>query len=183
MPKRDLRNIFGFGEILKFGFPYRHFLNPGFTLIELLIVVTILSLLAVVVFVALNPSQRLMDTKNAKRRADTDSILMAVHESILDNRGLPTNMPAANTEAQIGTAGSGCAIVSGGCNVAQAACVNMIAGAANIAKYLKSNPIDPTGGATYDATKTGYSVMVDSNGIVTVRACGSESGQTIYSSR
>jgi prepilin-type N-terminal cleavage/methylation domain-containing protein len=157
--------------------------NKGFTLIELLLVVTILSLLAVTVFAALNPTQRLTDTKNARRTADVDSILMAIHQSILDNKALPTNMAAANTEAQLGSAGAGCAIATGGCAVGQAACANLLIGANNISKYLKTMPIDPLGGATYDSTKTGYSVMVDSNGLITVRACGSEGGLTINESR
>jgi prepilin-type N-terminal cleavage/methylation domain-containing protein len=157
--------------------------KSGFTLIELLLVVTILSLLAVAVLVALSPSQRLADTKNARRTTDVETILMAIHQSIIDNKALPSNMPAANTEVQLGTAGSGCTTSSGGCSVSQAACVNLLTGTYNVAKYLKTMPIDPTGGTTYDATKTGYSVMIDSNGIVTIRACGSENSQQIYTSR
>lgn len=40
--------------------------------------------------------------------------------------------------------------------------------------YLMSMPIDPTGGTTYTSVKTGYSVVVDTNNIVTIRACGGE---------
>jgi prepilin-type N-terminal cleavage/methylation domain-containing protein len=158
--------------------------NKGFTLIELLLVVTILSLLAMTVYVSLNPSKRLMDTKNARRTQDVDSILSALHQFIIDNKGnMPANMPAANTEVQLGTAGSGCTIATGGCSVAQAACVNLLTGATNLSGYLKTIPVDPTGGTTYDSTKTGYSVLVDSNGIVTVRACGADNGELIYEAR
>jgi prepilin-type N-terminal cleavage/methylation domain-containing protein len=174
-------------ELKEQRFPYPDNMKQtqrGFTLIELLLVVTILSLLAVSVFVALNPSQRLMDTKNARRAQDVETVLTAIHQFIIDNKGaLPTNMPAANTEVQLGTAGTGCAIVTGGCGVAEDACVNLLTGATNLSAYLKSVPIDPSGGTTYDATKTGYSVMVDTNGIVTVRACGADNSQIIYAAR
>jgi prepilin-type N-terminal cleavage/methylation domain-containing protein len=158
--------------------------KKAFTLIELLLVVTILSLLAVAVYVALNPSQRLSDTKNARRTADVDTILMAIHQSIVDNKGsLPSNLPAAGTEAQLGTGAGACsALNTGGCDT-QAACVDLLTGARNLSSYLKTMPIDPAGGTTYDATKTGYSVMVDSNGIVTVRACGADNSAIIYEAR
>ena len=159
--------------------------RKGFTLIELLLVVTILSLLAVSVFVALDPAKRLKDTKNARRTADVDTILAAVHQAIVDNKGsLPTNMPAAGTEVQLGTGVAGCAIAgAGGCTVVQVGCNDLLTGGVNLSKYLKTMPIDPDGGATYTAAKTGYAVVVDANGIVTVRACGSESGLTISASR
>lgn len=163
----------------------------GFTLIELLIVITIISTLAVVVFVALNPAQRLIDSKNARRTSDVDSILTAIHASIVDNKGnYPSAMPAAGAERQLGTgdatAGAGCgvALTGGGCNTpALTACADLLADATyDLIPYLKSMPIDPVGGTTYTAVKTGYSVVRDTNGIVTVRACGAE-GTTVASSR
>lgn len=159
--------------------------RKGFTLIELLLVIAIISALAVTVFVALNPSQRLKDSHNARRTADVDSILSAIHTSIVDNKGqLPSNMPAAGTEAQLGSAVSGCAIATGGCAAAGAGCADLTTGTYSLVKYLKSMPVDPLGSPTYDATKTGYDVVVDTNGIVTVKACGAEgTGVTISASR
>lgn len=148
--------------------------KKGFTLIEILLVVAMISVLAVAVFVALNPAKRLIDSKNARRQSDVDTILSAVHQFIVDNRGVfPTNMPATNAESQLGTAGSGCAIATGGCAVTAAACVDLMTGATNLSSYLKTMPIDPTT-STYTAAETGYSIVRDTNGIVTVRACGSE---------
>src|SRR5260221_29454 len=83
----------------------------GFTLIELLIVITIIATLAVVVFVALNPAKRLADARDSRRTADVDTVLTAIHQAIVDNKGsLPTNMPSTNNEAQLGTSVSGCAL-------------------------------------------------------------------------
>lgn len=182
--------------------------QKGFTLIELLLVVTIIAVLAVAVFAALNPAQRLRDSKNAKRAADVDTILTAIHQAIVDNKGqLPTALTAlgTNVEAQLGTAASGCALTSAtqgpSCNT-RAACVDLTdsGDAINLTKYLNRMPIDPTGyegnsstspDASASAAKTNYSVVVDANGIVTVKACITDavSGQnrnvtnTIYASR
>lgn len=161
----------------------------GFTLIELLIVVTIIATLAVTVFVALNPAQRLKDAKDARRQSDVDSILTAIHVAIVDNKGsVPTNLPAAGAERQLGTGSSvdcATALAANGCSTpASTACADLMTGAINVAKYLKSMPIDPSGGTTYTALKTGYSVARDANDIITITACGKEgTGPNIQSSR
>jgi prepilin-type N-terminal cleavage/methylation domain-containing protein len=165
--------------------PNKNLKRSGFTLIELLLVVTILSLLAVSVFVALNPSQRLIDSKNARRTADVDTILSAVHQSIVDNRGtLPTAITGIGTTTkQLGTATSGCDVATAsGCYVPQSQdCVNVLTGAQNLQAYLKTVPVDPDGGS-YTAALTGYTIQVDANGIITVESCGAE-GTTISVSR
>ncbi len=155
----------------------------GFTLIELLLVIGIISVLSVAVFVALDPATRLKNAKDARRQTDVDTILTAIHQSIIDNKGqYPSNFPAAATEAQLGgaTDTTGCAIATNGCGAAAAACVNLMTGTYNLSKYIASQPIDP--GIT-SGTKTGYTIVRDANGIVTVRACNAESGTNIFSSR
>lgn len=160
----------------------------GFTLIEILVVIAIISALAVLVSVALNPAQRLKDARDSRRVADVDSILTAIHQSIVDNKGsLPSNMPAAGQERQIGAGDNvdcATALTGGSCNTpADTACANLMTGSYNLAKYLKTMPIDPTGGTTFDADKTGYAVTVDANGLVTVKACGTEGTTDIEASR
>jgi prepilin-type N-terminal cleavage/methylation domain-containing protein len=163
-------------------------LTSGFTLIELLIVVAIIAALAVTVFVALDPSTRLKQANDVRRQTDADTILSAIHTSIVDNKGVTlTNMPAANAERQLGTGDAtvcAAAVTTGGCNTpAATACVDLLSGANNLSKYLKSMPIDPLGGTTYTAGKTGYSVVVDSNGIVTIKACGTQGTTNVSVSR
>lgn len=145
--------------------------KKGFTLIELLLVIAILAVLAVAVFVALNPAQRFKDTRDARRNTDVETILTAIHSYIVDNKGaLPTGLTAGMVNKQLGTATSGCSIV--GCGVAGATdCVDL---STPMAKYLKSMPIDPN--STASAGLTQYAVQVDANGIVTVKACSAESG-------
>jgi prepilin-type N-terminal cleavage/methylation domain-containing protein len=142
--------------------------RKGFTLIELLLVVAIIAILAVVVFVALNPSKRLKDSKDSRRATDIANIMTAVHAYIVDNAGsYPAGLTVGMSEAQLGTALTGGAIVTGGCNVATAAALSLIT---PLTPYLKSMPIDPSGSAAL----TKYSIVVDANGIVTVKACGAE---------
>lgn len=159
----------------------------GFTLIELLIVITIIATLAVAVFVALNPAKRINDAEDARRASDVDSILTAIHQAIVDNKGsIPTNFPAVGVEAQLGTgtAAQCSPLATGGCAVLAAqACVNLMADVAiDLIPYLKSMPIDPTT-TTFSSVNTGYAVVRDANGIITVKACGTEGATNISASR
>jgi prepilin-type N-terminal cleavage/methylation domain-containing protein len=147
----------------------------GFTLIELLIVIVILAALTVVVFIALNPVKRQQDPRNARRAIDIQSILSAIHEYIIDNKSFPTGLTAGMQETQLGTSnGSGasgnpsCVIMTGGCIVTATACVDL---SGQLAPYLKSIPVDPSMGT---AAETHYSVTVNTNNIITVKACGAE---------
>ena len=149
----------------------------GFTLIELLVVIAIIAALAVVVFVALNPSQRIIDSRDSRRNADVQSILTSIHQSIVDNKGaLPSGLTTGMAERQLGTAASGCAVATNGCAVVNAACLDM---STPLVKYLKTIPVDPAG----TAAVTGYSVVVDANNIVTIKACGTEGSTPISVSR
>jgi len=151
--------------------------TKGFTLIELLIVIAIISILAVVVFVALNPAQRFKDARDARRTSDVETILTAIHASIVDNKGtLPTGLTTGMSEAQLGTSATTCTVTTGGCAVTTAACLDL---STPLVKYLKSIPVDPNG----TAAKTNYSVIVDTNGIVTIKACGTEGATNISTSR
>lgn len=163
-------------------------MKRGFTLIELLMVVAIISALAVAVFVALNPAQRLKDAQDARRTSDVDAILSAIHQSIVDNRGLyPVSMPPTGVWRQVGAAATGCALSTTYCTgstaVTDTTCANLMANGRNLGAYLASIPVDPLGGTTYTASTSGYSVMVNANGIVTIRACAAQGSVDIYSSR
>ncbi|MEI6690577.1 MAG: type II secretion system protein [bacterium] len=151
-------------------------LRRGFTLIELLVVISIIALLSVVVFVALNPIKRFQDARNSRRWSDVDNILTAIHTSIVDNGGsLPAGLTTGMSAKQLGTCASGGATL---CTGANAVCLDL---ATPLVKYLKSLPIDPqqaSGTTTY-----GYSVAVDSNNIVTVTSCSAENSIVVSMSR
>lgn len=150
--------------------------RPGFTLIELLVVITIIAVLAVTIFAALRPAKRVQDAQDDRRRFDVNSILTAIHEYSIDNNGdLPSGLSNSMVEKQLGTAVSGCATSSGGCNVAGSTdCVNLTTA---LSVYLKEIPVDPEG----TSSLTAYTVHVDTNGLATVRACNGN--VTIYQAR
>ncbi len=143
-------------------------IHKGFTLIELLVVILIISILSVTVFVALNPAKRFADARDARRFSDVDSILTAVHEYIVDNGGtIPAGISA--TEQQLGTSATTCNTTNCTTPPTSAACLDL---SAALAPYLKTIPRDPKVGT---AAITGYKIVKDANGLVTVSACASES--------
>src|SRR5438046_1414103 len=82
-------------------------LESGFTLIELLIVIVVIAALAVTVFVALNPVKRTQDAREARRTSDVETILTAIHEYIVDNKGaLPGTLTTGTTLTMLGTGAS-----------------------------------------------------------------------------
>jgi prepilin-type N-terminal cleavage/methylation domain-containing protein len=155
-------------------------MKKGFTLIELLLVIGIISVLAVVVFVALNPAQRFKDARDARRATDVESLLSAIHQSVVDSKGtIPTGINATEKQIVIDATATGCEVTTGGCGVSDtASCVNLNT---DLAKFLKTMPIDPGLAAT--SKLTGYSVVADANGLITVRACKSEGTVNISASR
>ena len=54
--------------------------NKGFTLIEILIVVAIISILSGIVFYALDPGARFEDSRNTRRKADSEAIIGALKD-------------------------------------------------------------------------------------------------------
>ncbi len=141
--------------------------KKGFTLIEILLVIGIIAVLATVVIVALDPAKRFQDARDSRRLSDIESILSAIQQSIIDNKGiLPPGIDM--TERQIGTAASGCSLSTDVCSVANDGdCVDL---SASLAKYLKSIPNDPANGS---AELTHYAVVADANNLITVKACDS----------
>ncbi|MFZ2189972.1 MAG: LamG-like jellyroll fold domain-containing protein [Candidatus Magasanikiibacteriota bacterium] len=89
------------------------FYKRGFTLIELLITIAIISVIAVAVFVAINPLERFKDARNSRRAADLESIVGAVRMYQIENKGsVPVGLDSS--WRMLGTAGSGCGIFCGG---------------------------------------------------------------------
>ena len=165
-------------------------IKKGFTLIEILLVVAILAILLVVVFAALNPAQRLSDTRDARRWNDVNNLLTAVHECIVDagSSGAMANC--------VGTyvAGEPYEIVfdpSGAPVTPAAACDDTCTGvtsdthcldwSSTLSSYMASMPEDPSG--TSDDGHTEYLVNTDANGLVTLTACEGEGTAAIKVAR
>lgn len=139
--------------------------RKGFTLVEVLLVVVIVAILAGIVIVAINPARQLSQTNNTQRSSDVKSILNAVVEYAIDNRGAyPANITNAAT-----VVGSGAGQID--------ICSDLVP------TYIAEMPFDPTadGAAFTDCTSynTGYTIVEDANGRITVAAPGAELEETI----
>lgn len=148
----------------------------GFTLIELLVVIAIISILAVTVFVALNPVRRFRDARNSRRVVDANNYLTAVHACIVDNAGNAT--PCIGSPVT-GTTYEMTSNTTGACTSACAGTTNCLDLDTNLANYLASLPTDPGG---VDAGRTEYTIAANAAGIVTINACSAE-GTTISAAR
>ncbi|OGH58932.1 MAG: hypothetical protein A2725_04260 [Candidatus Magasanikbacteria bacterium RIFCSPHIGHO2_01_FULL_33_34] len=173
--------------------------RSGFTLIELLIVIAIIAILAVAVFVLLDPLTRFQDSRDAVRFNDAEAIVNAIHLHQVDNGGMFLNAIASttiNTDTWYmiidggGTSGmnSGCddTYDDGNCDasiVDDDDCVDLdqlVSGG-----YLPSVPISPNGVVTWDDGKlngdegTGYALRHNKYGSISIQACESENYDSI----
>ncbi len=149
--------------------------QQGFTLIELLVVIGIIAVLAAIVILAINPARQFRKANDSQRISNVNAILNAIGQYTVDQKG---SLPAPITTSLLGikkTSGADlCALL--------------------VPTYIPSFPIDPKTGvdpatdkndgqisssecasATYD---TGYRVIKDANGRVTVSANGEEPAGT-----
>jgi len=156
--------------------------NKGFTLIELLIVITIIAILAAIVFVAIDPSKRFSEARNSQRRSEVNSIVNAVLQYAVDHDGdYPANIDSDTDSSQVlGTnssgCDSGCTNANGGSTVA--ACVDL--SGYLVDTYLGSIPEDPkTGSPGF----TDYYINKTATGRIVVGACDPELGETIEVTR
>jgi type IV pilus assembly protein PilA len=163
--------------------------KKAFTLIELLIVIAIISILASIVFLALDPLTRFRDARDAHRWADIHSVLNAIRINQVDNKGtfLP---PVANMELgkiymiTNAAVSNGCANYNSNCKVYVSGdnyCVDL--SQLLISGYLGSVPVSPSAAVAWNNYATGYTLEKDSNDILTVRSCEAEDAVEIKLSR
>ena len=145
----------------------KNFMNKGFTLIELLLVVAILSILAGIVILAINPAKQLADSRNAQRRVDVNTIINAIYQYSIDNNG---SLPASITTSATAICKTG------------GTCTSLIDLSVLTAseKYLVSIPFDPSSSTT---NSTNYTVLKSANNRITVAAPGAENSAVISVTR
>ena len=150
---------------------FKHLRNQkGFTLIELLVVIGILAVLLSVTLIAINPARQFSQANNTKRRSDVNSILNAVNQYMVDNKGV---LPAGITSSVQNISNTGANI-----------CVALVP------QYIAALPRDPltaNGVAVTDCTvayDTNYTIVQSAaNNRITVNAPAVELGDSISVTR
>ncbi|MBN2087196.1 prepilin-type N-terminal cleavage/methylation domain-containing protein [Candidatus Peregrinibacteria bacterium] len=145
--------------------------KKGFTLIELIIVIAIIAILAAAIFVAVDPARRLHETRNARRWSDISTILDAVKKYQADNEGTHFTDIANLTDGdyyRIGTESSSICDESCAGQTPSPSCVDLTGIGTN---YLAVVPVDPKVGTQ---AITGYMLMKETSGAVTIYACEPE---------
>lgn len=142
--------------------------KKGFTLLEILLVVAIIAILAGIVILSINPSKQFADANNTRRWADANTILNAVYQYTIDNKGaVPSTIPSFSTE--ICRKSLGCTEY-----------ISLDVLTTN-EKYLVDIPVDPSVIASHAGT--GYFIFRSTNNRITVDAPMAENGVTISVSK
>ena len=158
----------------------------GFTLIELLISISILAILAAIILVAVDPAKRFAQARDARRAAETYSILNAILNYMADNVGaLPAGLDNdVSTAQQLGTAASGCNTGCAPAGTTLSSCLDLTTPLVD--QFIISIPVDPrgtNGAVSYDSSRTGYYVNKTANNRIVVGSCNPERTSVIESSR
>jgi type IV pilus assembly protein PilA len=136
--------------------------KKGFTLIELLIVIGIISILAGIVLVAVNPAQQFGKANDSERKSEISSVLSAIYQYQTSPTvrgalprctvgGVATDIPACGVNF-VGALELGTAATAYDCT------------STLIPSYLREIPVDPS--STYSATNSGYYVCKQTVGAI-----------------
>lgn len=147
--------------------------QKGFTLIELLVVIGILAVLLAITLIAINPARQFAQANNTQRQSDINTILNAVGQYLVDNKG---NIAAMTTAGLTSTPTNIVDAVTDATGVD--ICLLLVP------DYIAAMPVDPQNGVWTDVAgcttyNTGYDISVSAtNNRVTVTATAESVGGT-----
>lgn len=160
--------------------------TDGFTVIELLIVIAIIGVLLAIIFVALDPSARFGQARDAVREHDTQTIVTAIKNYQADNGGENIEGIAGLRIDQVYMITGGA--MNSGCTDNNPNCATEVTGPENCVDvselvtldYLDQVPVAPSAfvvwdkGETDGSEGTGYTIEKSAEDLITIRACESE---------
>jgi len=156
--------------------------KKGFSLIEILIAITLITMLASIVIIAVNPGRQFAQGRNTQRWTAVTSILNSVHQNMVDNNGVWTcDADGDGTPEPTGDDAIPSSATNIGSGVVDYDLCDCI-----VPDYVAAMPYDPSTGSHTDCTiyDTGYEISQDATSKrVTVSAPDSEIGTTISITR
>ncbi len=149
----------------------------GFTLLEILLVVGIISILAGIVIIAINPGRQLANVRNTERSYDIKQIYNAVDQYYIDYSNYPSDITGLLTEiCDTGSATSTHSID----------CTGLVDLSILVPTYLTAIPRDPQGSTlsfipqVYATTNgTGYQIMKNIANKIIIRSAQTEIGKIV----
>jgi len=107
--------LLGFDVNIRLGFMKNFFKDhkseSGFTLVEILIVIGVMAIIAVILYLIVDPKLRFAESRNSRRQAEIKAISDAVGMYIVDHNSYPPGID--DSVKMIGKAGSGCEATCG----------------------------------------------------------------------
>jgi prepilin-type N-terminal cleavage/methylation domain-containing protein len=149
-------------------------MRKGLTLIEIVITVAIIAIVSGIFFLVANPAGQLASARNGRRNADLQSLMLAVRQNIADQGngqfGCASAGPIPTSTKNMGSA-------AGSYNIAP--CI--------VPTYIAVMPFDPGTSTAYYTSpsdyNSGYSIIANASGSVTISAPSAELNKKISTTR
>lgn len=142
--------------------------QKGLSLVEIIIVMAIIAVLGAIVFVAINPSKYMAESRDSERESEVLQILNKLHQYFADDNTIADLEASAGAIGECGTSDS---------NVGTSS-VNLAS--VLVSDYMTEFPVDPADGC--DQTDTCYDICKNSsNGTVTLKAPNAEIKEIVVS--
>lgn len=131
---------------------FAHKSPNGFSIVELLVVGALLTILALSIFILINPTELRARTRDGQRLADMLLLEQAIEQYVGDNKNIPPDTSGVIRQSNLATASGIPANVNG---------TGWIP--VNLSGYLEKLPIDPlnTGNYVYRYYRSGNTYKID----------------------
>ncbi len=145
--------------------------SSGFTLIELLVVIGIITILAAIVLVAVNPGRQFGQARDTQRRSDLYALTSALYQFAAEHNG---NLPDTDGDDLTSNFPTSATCIGNTAPCFDLAAATNAAGLEVIVPtYVAAMPYDPSiTTPAQGAANSLYTIMVDANGRVVASAVG-----------